>query len=90
MLTIETQAGDPIVAGSVRLVPIARSLRLELGRGTVVWNRPIAVSAGPVVPIRDHTRRLQLMILGAGLVGSLLLRLAGRRRQRAGDRGGTR
>ncbi len=85
MLTIETRSGDAITAGDVHLVPIARSVRLKLGSGALTWSRAIGVSARSagsetLVPIRDRTRRLQLAILGAGLVGSLLLWLAGRRR----------
>ncbi len=89
MSILETQAGDPIVAGGVRLVPIARSLRLRLGPFMVVWNRAIGVlvrsaAGGPsgtetLVPVRDRTRRLQLAILGAGLLGALLLGIGARR-----------
>ena len=87
MLAIETHTAEPIAAGELRLVPIARSARLELGRVSLTWNRAVgltAESAGgeTTVPIRDLTRRLQLAILGAGLLGSLLLRR--RRRSRRG------
>lgn len=93
MFNLETRTGDPIDAGGATLVPIAKSMHLELGRGAVVWNRAIGVSIDSretILPIHDRTRRLQLAILGAGLLGSLLLWLAGRRRRRAGMRGNTR
>lgn len=66
-------------------MPISRSVRLEWRRGGLIWNRPLGVlvRAGgreTRVPIRDRTRRTQLALLGAGLVGSLVLRLVGRRR----------
>ncbi len=94
MFNLETRTGDPIAAGGVQLVSIARSMRLTFGHGAVIWNRPIGVSVTggerpgeTLVPIHDRTRRLQLAILGAGFLGSLLLALAGRRRRRAFPRG---
>ena len=86
MLTIETQTGDSVTVGAMRLVPIARSVRLQLGRISLAWTRAIGVSARSgdqetKIPIRDLTRRLQLAILGAGLLGALLLKRAGRRRR---------
>ena len=86
MLTIETRAGDSIPCGELSLVPIARSVRLDLGRGAwVQWNRAVGLAVESsqrrtVVPIRDRTRQMQLAVLGAGLLGSLFLWLAARRR----------
>ncbi len=88
MFNLETRTGQPIAAGGTHLVPIAKSMRLELGRGALVWNRAIGVAVGSrretILPIHDRTRRLQLAILGAGVLGSLLLWLAGRRRHSVG------
>ncbi len=115
MFSIETQTGETIVAGEARLVPVARSLCLNLGRGGLVWNRAIGLRLEAegretgvrqtgvrqtgvrqtgvrqtgvrqtMVPIRDRTRQLQLAFLGLGLVGSLILRLAGGRRRTVAD-----
>ncbi len=53
MFNLETRTGDPIAAGGVQLVSIARSMRLTFGHGAVIWNRPIGrveiVSNGKVV-----------------------------------------
>ena len=77
MFAIETRTGDPIDAPGATLVPVARSVRLDLwGRG-VIWNRPVGVLSGDgdtLIPIRDRTRQLQIGLLGAGLVGALWLR----------------
>ncbi len=103
MLAIETRTGAPIAAGEVRLVPVARSWRLETGWGGLVWNRPAGVlveQAGVtpegsrrsrgMVPIRDWTRRWQLALLGAGLAGSLALRLRRRQRRKRWTKGSRR
>ncbi len=94
VLAIETRIGEAIAAGGLRLVPVARSWRLKLGGGSLVWTRPTAVRVEPApgvapkgkqttVPIRDWTRCWQLMLLGAGLAGSACLWLgASRRRNR--------
>ncbi len=98
MIVIETRTGDPIAAGDVWLVPVARSWRLDLGRVGLVWNRPAGVLvevAGGVtpkgrqpsdaaLPIRDWTRRWQLALFAAGLAGSLALWLGRPRRRSLG------
>ncbi len=88
MFSNKTHTGDVIVAGELRLVPIARSSRLKLGRCTLVWNRAVGlrVEAGDgeiSVPIRDRTRQLQLAILGLALAGSIIPRLLASRRRSA-------
>ncbi len=89
-MRIETQIGDEVVAGDLRLAPISRSLRLVLRNGGLVWNRPLGVvvrdAAGgeALVKIRDLTRRVQLALLGAGILGSIILwRRRGRRQENA-------
>ena len=99
MFAIETRSGDPIDAGGTTLVPVARSVRLQLRGGGVIWNRPVGVlvdGGETLVPICDRTRQLQLALLGAGLAGALILRWIRRRRaahgyeethdERSGDR----
>lgn len=87
-MQVETTAGRPIRAAGQVLVPLARvvRLRLPLLHGGVIWNRPIAVlvrsedGSEYEVPIHDVTRRVQLLALAAGLLGSLLIWLLLHRR----------
>jgi hypothetical protein len=76
----EDRAGDPIDVGDVQLVPIVRRLRVA-PRGLpwgLVWSRPKAVwirrpgEADSLVPVRDVTRRAQVLILLGALLGGLL------------------
>jgi hypothetical protein len=82
---IQSSVGEPIPAGDLQLIPIARSLRVGFPglKGGLIWNRPLAVVARAkdgtqtVYPIRDVTRLVQLALLGAGLalaLGAWLLR----------------
>ncbi len=83
LLHIETQAGQPIQAGNLRLTPFARatSLRWPNFPGGVIWNRPTAIlvqspdGSEVTLPIHDTTRRQQLTLLGVGLFAALLVRL---------------
>jgi hypothetical protein len=76
----QTSAGDPIAVDEYMVYPVARSYRLSMPgiHGGIIWNRPHAVivedSIGnrQVIPVADPTRRLQLTILGAAVVGTLL------------------
>ena len=81
ILHIETQAGEPIQAGDLRITPFARSVSLRVPgfSGGLIWNRPSAVlvqsadGSEQVLPVHDTTRRQQLTILGAGLLAGLLI-----------------
>ena len=83
LIHIETYAGAPIQAGSLRLIPFARSVTLHIPQtsGGLIWNRPTALlvqspdGSEKLLPIRDITRRRQFALLGAGLVVGLILRL---------------
>jgi hypothetical protein len=84
-MRFETVRGEGIQHGGRLLVPVARSLRVRLPglSGGLVWNRPIGVEverAGErrLLPIQDPTRRLQWLLLGAGLAAALLYRSARR------------
>jgi hypothetical protein len=74
-------AGDPIRIGRNQVVPLTRLIRVHLFglRGGLVWNRPHAVKiigedgTERMLPIHDITRRSQILLLGAGLIGSLLI-----------------
>lgn len=83
LLHIETHAGAPIQAGSLRLTPFARSVTLRFPNfpGGLIWNRPTALlvqsadGAEQLLPIHDTTRRQQFALLGAGLFAALLIHL---------------
>jgi hypothetical protein len=81
LIKSEVIAGDPIRVDRDQVVPLTRSIRAHLIglRGGLVWNRPIAVmvigddGTERVLPIRDVTRRSQIFLMGAGLIGSCLI-----------------
>ncbi|HEY43958.1 MAG TPA: hypothetical protein G4O11_08265 [Anaerolineae bacterium] len=84
-------AGEPIRMGRYQIVTLIRSIRVHpFGfQGGLIWNRPIAVmileqdGTERVVPIHDVTRQFQVLLLGVGLIGSLILwRTFGRRNSR--------
>jgi hypothetical protein len=93
-ISIKRSTGRPVVAGNLELTPIAQALVLR-APGQVfglIWNRPVAVQvkqvqapgeemqAAQVLPVYDYTRLAQLVILGAGLLGSALIWLIFRNR----------
>ena len=88
-ITLESHAGEAVQAGARRLTPISSVVRLDIPgwRGGVVWNRPAAILVSEpdgqeqLLPVRDITRITQLLVLGAGLLGSWLIWLAFRRRK---------
>ena len=87
-ITVETGAGEPILAGGFTIIPLARSVRIHPPGlpGGLIWNRPMAVTVQisdgqeRVLRVPDLTRRAQLALLGAGLAGSLLIWLTFRRK----------
>jgi len=90
-ITIETRAGEPVQAGPRRLILFSKVLRLHIPGmpgGGLVWNRPTGVlvteadGQETMLQVRDTTRYAELLLLGAGLLGGLLLWSA-RRRQKA-------
>ena len=86
----QTSTGDPIEVNNLTVYPVARSYQLRIPgmHGGIMWNRPLAViveEAGgkrEVLPVHDCTRQLQIAILGAGIITSLLTWLVFRRFQR--------
>jgi len=88
-LQMRTVEGAPIVVGDRQIVPVAQAVsftaRRPWGGVGFVWNRPVAVlevtEAGRQrIPVRDVTRRIQIGLLVAGLLISLMIRLAARQR----------
>jgi hypothetical protein len=81
VLTLETTRGPAREAAGKVLIPVARSLllRAPASRATLVWSRPLGVevlSGGErrFLAVEDTTRRIQWLLLGAGLAAGLLLR----------------
>ena len=80
ILIEETTAGEPVEVDDLTIYPVARSYRVKMPvvYGGLIWNRPLAVIVEDksgnrqVLPIIDRTRRLQIAIFSAGLVGALL------------------
>ena len=78
---METNAALPVKAKDLQLIPLAQSVRIGLPGlpAGLIWNRPTAVivqddmGEQQVLPIQDVTRNLQLLLLGLGLVGSLMI-----------------
>lgn len=83
-ITLESHVGEAVQAGARRLTPLSSVVRLEIPgwHGGVIWNRPAAILVSEpdgqerLLPVRDKTRVAQLLILGAGMLGSWLIWLA--------------
>jgi hypothetical protein len=77
----ETHTGEPLKAAGWQIIPVSRALTIHSRRfpAGLVWNRPSAVAVTgadgqeQMLPIYNETRRQQLLWLGAGLLGSLLI-----------------
>jgi hypothetical protein len=77
----ELHEAKPIGIGSQKVIVISKALRLQVPGVPVgfVWNRPAAVrvqteGAGEVtLPVTDETRRLQILLLAIGIIGSILI-----------------
>ncbi len=68
-----TMSGQPVVAHDLVVIPQSRALVLRLPHGFWVWNRPSGVRVeqrgrASDLPIVDLTRRIQLGLLGVGMV----------------------
>jgi len=65
----------------MQLTPVSQAviLRTPGQANGLVWNRPVAIRVQApgeemqVVPVYDRTRLAQILILGAGLLGSALI-----------------
>jgi hypothetical protein len=81
LIQTENRAGKPIEVYDYKLIPIEKSSRIQPPGmwGVLRWYRPSAVvvrhprSVDEVIEIEDPTRKAQLVLLGVGLVGSLIL-----------------
>ena len=86
-ISIKKLNGKPVTVGNLELTPVSQAVRVR-GPGQangLVWNRPVAVrvkrrqapgeemQVTQVIPVYDYTRRTQMLIVGAGLIGSALI-----------------
>jgi hypothetical protein len=84
----ETKAGNQVPAGDLLVIPVSRATRIHFPgwKGGLIWNRPVGLwvqspdGSEQFVPVYDITRRIQWMLLGVGLLGSILIMIASRRK----------
>jgi hypothetical protein len=84
----ENLAVKPIDMNGTLIVPIEKSVRIQPPGmwGLLLLRRPSAVvvqhlnGSDEVIPIQDATRRAQFLLLGIGLLGSLLIWVLNRNR----------
>jgi len=85
-INMETRVGEPIPVGDATIVPMAKSLRIQIPElpGGLIWNRPVSVlvqtsdGGEQVLPIRDVTRRAQLGLIFGSMMGLLAVWLVKR------------
>jgi len=87
-ISIKKSSGSPIQAGNLEVTPVSQALVIRApGQANgLVWNRPVAIRVQApgeemqILPVYDRTRLAQILILGAGLLGSALIWLIFRKR----------
>jgi hypothetical protein len=87
-IKLEIRRGEPIQVGQRRITPLASVLKVDFPgyQGGLVWNRPSAVLVTEAdgqehrLPVQDYTRQAQWLLIGAGVLGSLLIWLTFRSR----------
>lgn len=80
-ISLETYAGEQIIAGDKRILPFSQALtiRFPSTNGGIIWNRPVSVletssdGGEQVIRIYDVTRIAQVLLLSFGALGSLLI-----------------
>ena len=84
----EFHEARPVLVGDQIVTVISKTLRLQVPGMPIglVWNRPSAVrvqtagSGEVTLPVVDETRRLQILLLGLGIAGSIVISTLFRRR----------
>jgi hypothetical protein len=87
-ISFKKLAGSPIPVGTVNLIPVSEAVIIRTPGWVkgLIWNRPIAVGVQEpgeeekLLPIYDYTRLAQVLILGIGLFGSVLIWMSLRKR----------
>ncbi|HEY62242.1 MAG: hypothetical protein J7L73_08875 [Anaerolineales bacterium] len=81
LIRIQTRAIPKISTKNYEITPFVKSIRIQPPGfwGILIWNRPSAIAVETkqgdqrIISITDYTRLAQLIILGIGIVGSILL-----------------
>jgi hypothetical protein len=89
MISFRRLAGPSLRIGTMRLTPIAGSVRLAWPRTGfgIVWTRPVEISieeegaAHRSIKVSDPTRQAHWIVLGAGLVAGLFGILVSRKKR---------
>ncbi|WP_119065291.1 hypothetical protein [Aggregatilinea lenta] len=73
----ETQSGEPVTHGDVRVTPVARSLYIGGLRAGAAWARPAALlverdGRTQRITVPDITRRIQMGLVGLGAAFTLV------------------
>jgi len=84
----ELREGEPFRVGEQTITVISRVLHLQVPGMMVglVWNRPAEVrvetkgASDVILPVIDETRWVQIVLLGLGIAGSIVLSVLFRRR----------
>ena len=77
----ENRAGKPIQVGDAQITPIEKTTRWQPPGmwGVLLWRRPSAViikhsdGSEEELPIQDHTRQAQFLLLSTGLLAAILV-----------------
>jgi hypothetical protein len=77
IISWQTETGESIAVGDVTLMPQSRALFVRWPNGGWVWNRPVAVlvergEETERIPIVDVTRKVQVGLLGLGVLFGLV------------------
>jgi hypothetical protein len=75
MFKQETQAGNPIQVGKIKIIPVAQVVKLQPPgfQGGLIWNRPVWVQvykedgSHERIPVFDFTRLAQIILAGLAL-----------------------
>lgn len=84
---LETRSGEPYQFGGMTFTPFAQSLEIRVPgiQGGFEWARPVSVlirtadGREEVIPVTDFTRIVQIVLLGLGFLGGLLIWRASRK-----------
>ncbi len=87
LISVTTKSVNSIRMGRYTVTPFAKSVRIQPPgfRGIFIWNRPHALAiktsdgVEKIYTIPDVTRYAQYLILGIGLIGSLVIWLVYRK-----------
>ena len=88
LIQIETRWGKPIESNGRKIIVQSRALQINLPilNGGIVWNRPVSVlvlaeqGSDQLVPVRDVTRIVQVLLFVNALVVVGIVRLGMARR----------